>query len=98
MKMSKANKRKYKSSGRQPCEICKRATYLEEHHLRGRNVENPHGDYNVCTICPCCHNEVHHGDIIIEGRFMTDHYELIWHNEGDESITGETCEVYLIQG
>jgi hypothetical protein len=96
--MSKANQRKYKSSGRQPCEICGECMPLEEHHLRGRDVPNPHGKWNTAMVCRNDHARIHYGMIIIEGRFNTGvEYELIWHNEGDESITGEECVVHLIK-
>jgi hypothetical protein len=97
--MSKANKRKYKSSGCQKCETCGERTFLEEHHLRGRGIPNPHADSNLAMECGNCHTKIHRGVIIIEGWFnTTTGRELIWHYDGEESITGEICIPPLIKG
>jgi uncharacterized protein YlaI len=87
--MSKKNTRKSKRSGIRSCEICEVVTPLQEHHLRGRKIPNANSSFNLTWICPTCHDRTHLGLIIIEGWFSTtDGEELIWHNEGEPSITG----------
>ena len=88
--MSRANLRKIKRSGTESCEICKTVTPLQEHHIRGREVPNFNAKNNIVWICPTCHDRCHIGLVIIEGWFNTSTgRQLLWHNKGDESITGE---------
>ena len=45
---------------------------------------------NIATICGSCHNEVHAGQKIIEGRFATTGgVRLFWHKHGDACIITE---------
>ena len=87
--MSRRNRRKIQRSGNQPCEICGLETPLQEHHIRGRDIENANKQFNLVALCPTCHDRVHCGLIIIEGWFMTTSgNKLIYHQKGENSITG----------
>jgi hypothetical protein len=87
--MSKKNIRKIKRSGTEPCEVCNIVTPLQEHHLRGREVLGWNHANNKVWICPTCHDRCHLGLIVIEGWFNTSEgRQLIWHNNTDESVTG----------
>lgn len=66
-------------SGRKICEVCGKACVLEEHHIEGRKVRNPHEKNNTTQICPNCHSLHHAGKIQILGRKMTtDGAKLFW--------------------
>jgi 5-methylcytosine-specific restriction endonuclease McrA len=36
-------------------------TNCDLHHIRGRKVENPHDQSNLCYLCPNCHREAEQG-------------------------------------
>lgn len=87
--MSKKNIRKNKRSGNQGCEVCTLQTPLQEHHIRGRNIPNCNKPFNIVFLCPTCHDRTHVGLTVIEGWFnSTTGRILLWHNKGEESITG----------
>lgn len=96
--MSKKNKRKIARSGNAHCEICEKPNVLEIHHLRGRDVPNPHKPWNVVVICANCHSDIHlpyghQNKIVVEGWFETSRGKnLIWRKESEPSITGEICD------
>ena len=78
--MKRKNRRIMNRSGKMPCEICGECTLLEQHHIKGRKIDNPHHPSNIANICPNCHTKVHANIIIIEKRVMTTSgYILIWH-------------------
>jgi hypothetical protein len=78
------------ASGNSPCEICNELTFLVQHHIQGRNINNPHIHDNLANICSNCHLKIHKGDIIVEKRVMTTNGEiLIWHHNTQPSITGD---------
>lgn len=79
------------------CEICNN-NYHHEHHIVSKAFKGSNKKYNRCNLCGSCHAEVHLGNIIIEGRFLTSEgYMVIWHKKGEPSITGmESDKVYLI--
>jgi hypothetical protein len=82
------------------CEICNTYEAHQKHHIVSRMYSGSNRNFNIASLCPNCHNDVHHGPkIIIEGRFLTDYgYSLIWHMKGEESITGmESDQVYLVR-
>jgi hypothetical protein len=96
--VKRRNRKKQNSSGNCLCEICKSKFVLEEHHLRGRKVENCHKDSNIANICPNCHTLVHRGELIIEGRFLTTNgYELIWRKRDEKTITGQETTPHIIK-
>ena len=94
--MKRKNKRILNSTGFHKCEICNEAHILQQHHINGRLVRNPHQPSNLANICSNCHTNVHHGLIMIEGRMMTsDGYKLLWHYKGEESLTGKDTNPFL---
>jgi hypothetical protein len=68
------------------CEICGLLSQsaLERHHIIPRTDPRcTDFESNIATICGSCHNEVHAGDKIIEGRFVTTSgTRLFWHTSG----------------
>ena len=95
--MKRSSRRKLNSAGITNCEICNQPNYLVQHHIRGRDIPDPHHFSNLANICANCHNKVHWGDIIIENRVMTTNgYVVIWHHKSDQSITGNDASVYLL--
>lgn len=83
--MSKKNIRKINRSGTQTCPICERQAKLVCHHIHGREVPRWDERWNWAHVCSNCHDDIHAGDIIIEGNYRG---TLIWHKKGEESITG----------
>lgn len=74
---------------KQFCEICKSFEYLQTHHIQSKCYNGSNLPSNLCSLCPNCHNSVHKGDIILEGRFLTmSGNTLIFRKNGDPSITG----------
>lgn len=91
------NRKIINKSQSKPCEICGDKTFLEVHHIRGRNIPNHNHPSNLSDICSNCHTKVHHGIIVIEGRFLTTKGKvLIWHDYKDESLTGDDAKPHLI--
>ncbi len=85
-------------SGIEKCEICGEQTFLETHHINGREILNANNDFNLTTICPNCHFEVHLGETILEGRFMsTNGNILIWRKKNEQTLTGNSCTPPLIK-
>ena len=80
------------------CEICNEREHHHKHHIQSKVYNGSNKAYNTCMLCASDHVEVHKGTLIIEGRFLTDDgYMLIWHRNGDDSITGtDPSPVYLI--
>lgn len=94
---SKLRKNKNKS-GKIPCEICGECTYLQSHHIEGRDIHKANDGHNIADICSNCHEKIHRGDIIVEGRFMTTQgNELFWHYKNEKSFTGQKKKTYLKQ-
>lgn len=75
------------------CEICglKNPSALERHHIIPRTDPRcTNFESNIATICGSCHNEVHAGGKIIEGRFVTTGGKrLFWHLPGQTPIIRE---------
>ena len=89
--------KKMNNSGKVQCEICGEKTFLEQHHIRGRNIPNAEHPSNKCNICANCHSKVHWGDIILEGWVMTTSgLELFWHYKNEESFTGNDAIPHII--
>lgn len=75
--------------------MCLEPGILVEHHIRGRDIPHPNHPSNLAHICPNCHILVHSGLRVIEGWFQTSNgKELIWHKEGEESISGQDARPY----
>lgn len=67
------------------CEICgfidKRALHLQ-HMIPRTDKRSTNFKSNLACICSNCHNLVHAGEIIIEGRFLTSAgNKLFWHKK-----------------
>lgn len=94
--MKKWIRKRSNSSGQSPCDICSAEIFLEEHHIRGRDIPDFDMSYNKCNVCPNCHVKIHKGTIIVEDwRITSEGRTLIWHAVGDASITGEDAIPYL---
>jgi hypothetical protein len=69
------------------CEICglKSGSAIERHHIIPRtDPRSTNKASNIASICGSCHNEVHAGTKVIEGRFLTTSgNNLFWHNIGE---------------
>ena len=73
------------------CEICENGVeiFMEHHHINSRSKGGTNEQHNLATICNQCHKKVHHGLLIIEGRFNSTHGNIIvWRNWNDPSVTG----------
>jgi hypothetical protein len=95
--MSKQAKRKAMRSGAMSCPICIRVGRLVEHHINGREVLNWDQGWNVAWICAGCHDDLHAGDIIVEGWFRTTSgRELVWRRKGEPAklADGASPHVY----
>lgn len=71
--MTKFAKKKERRSGFKCCDICGNYELLEQHHIKGRKIENANDAHNLCDICSNCHSSIHAVPprIIVEGWFMT---------------------------
>ena len=84
-------------SRRAKCEICSTKTFLEIHHIEGREIPNFNNPSNLSSICPNCHNEIHMGYLVLEGWFKTTSgKELLWHTNDEESFSGTDIVPYII--
>ena len=92
--MSRKNKRIANRKAINYCDICKSQTPLVEHHINGRINNEP---WNLAYICSNCHYEIHLGKIIIEQWVQTTGGRmLIWHRDGEQSITGNDAKPHII--
>lgn len=78
-----------------PCEICgSRAKH--KHHLQSKSLGGSNKPYNIVHLCLEHHDEVHRGNIILEGKFLTTNgYTLIYHNSDEKSITGQAPDCFI---
>jgi len=80
--MSKKSKRKAMRSGSSICPTCDQKHRLVEHHIHGKDIPDRDKPWNIAWVCPNCHDEVHAGEIIIEGWVMTTSgKELSWYRK-----------------
>jgi uncharacterized protein YlaI len=79
------------------CEICKAHKARHDHHIQSKSKGGSSQPFNIAYICPNCHDDVHRGIVILEGKFLAtgSGYTLIYHMIGEESITGITPDVYI---
>jgi hypothetical protein len=78
------------------CEICNK-NYHHKHHIESKSFQGSNKKFNIAYLCASCHTEVHLGNIIIEGRFLTtEGYKLIFHLKGENSITGQESEKVFV--
>ncbi len=80
------------------CRICDNREYLETHHIHGRGFADYNRNWNRADVCSNCHTRIHIGDIIIEKwALATSGRVLLWHYKGEEGLTKEAAEPYLMQ-
>jgi hypothetical protein len=78
------------------CEICNKHKARHGHHIQSKSKGGSSQPFNIAYICPNCHDDVHRGNVILEGKFLTtDGYTLLYHMRGEESITGRCPDVYI---
>lgn len=82
------------------CEICEKdidIIYLINHHICSRSKNGSNEKSNIATICRNCHEDVHHGLIIIEGRFNSTHGNIVVYRDwSEQSVTGvKDPEIWL---
>ena len=95
--MKRVTRKRKNISGKATCDICKVTDYLEEHHIQGRNIKNPHNANNIACVCPSCHTKIHMGDIVIEKwALTTSGRELLFHRKNEKSFTGDDSTPYII--
>lgn len=95
--MSKKNRLKKNQSGQASCDICNTQTALVTHHIRGREIPEAEHKSNKTDVCPNCHYNIHLGNIIIEEWCNTTiGRQLIWHEKGEPSITGNDAIPHII--
>jgi uncharacterized protein YlaI len=95
--MSRAALRKSNGSGNGSCDVCNEVGFLEEHHIRGRKIQNYNQPFNIANICPNCHFKIHLGEIIIENwATSTGGRILLWHKKGEKSVTGDDAVPHII--
>jgi len=83
--MSKITKRKAMRSGKAECPVCKAKRLLVEHHINGREIPGCRNSWNVAWVCPNCHDDVHAGEIVLEGWVMTTSgKELSWYQKDSD--------------
>jgi hypothetical protein len=83
--MGKRTYRQAMRSGHSSCDICNKMARLVEHHIHGREVAGWRDGWNVAWVCPTCHDQVHAGDVVVEGWFRTtDGRELVWRLRNEE--------------
>lgn len=69
------------------CEICGYSGFLEKHHIHSKSMGGNNAKSNLANLCPTCHNEVHRGLIVLEGKFRTtDGIKLIYHKKEEAPI------------
>lgn len=93
--MNRKRRRHLNATGKLPCEVCKEQHFLVQHHILGRDINNPNTHNNLANVCSNCHLKIHRGEIIIEKRAMTTcGHMLLWHYKETESITGMNADIY----
>jgi 5-methylcytosine-specific restriction endonuclease McrA len=67
------------------CEICGYIGHTEKHHIQSKSLGGNNSKANLTNLCPNCHAEVHHGEIILEGKFMTTLGPTLFYHKKNES-------------
>ena len=80
--------------------MCFEAAPLVKHHIYGREVKGFDRKSHTCWICATCHDRLHKekgekSRIVLEGWYSTTGGRLlVWHNEGEPSITGNAIDPF----
>lgn len=70
---------------------------LVTHHIDGKDIPFPDRPSNLADICPDHHALVHNGSVVIEKWVLTtEGRKLMWHNKGEQGLTGEDAVPYQI--
>lgn len=71
--------------------MCGAVGQIERHHIVPRtDSRSTDSSENIASICGSCHNDIHAGQKIIEGRYITTcGIKLFWHSKGDKHIINE---------
>ena len=78
------------------CSICDNKAH-HKHHIISKSKGGTNDKFNLTLVCGTCHAEIHLGNIVIEGNFLTTNgYKCIWHKKENNSITNFNPEVYLV--
>ena len=81
------------------CEICGLTTeeVLVRHHIHSRSKGGHNGEINIANICSNCHSLVHHGLIVLEGRFNSTSGNILVFRKWNEPfiITEKSPEIWL---
>ena len=77
------------------CSICSGKAH-HKHHIISKSKCGTNDKFNLTELCSNCHYEVHRGNIIIEGKFLTSSgLKTIYHRKNEESITNQEPAVYI---
>lgn len=69
------------------CGICGYRGFTEDHHIQSKSLGGSNKKFNKVHLCGNCHNEVHRGLIILEGKFMTtEGMKLVYHKKGEAPL------------
>ena len=94
--MSKKNLKAFARSAQRSCDVCKHYFPLVRHHLNGREIPKYDEPFNVAEVCPNCHQDIHSGEVVVEGWMQTSvGRELIWRNKNSDPVTDRSCTPYL---
>jgi hypothetical protein len=97
--MSKKNIHRAMMTGAGRCAIDKNYRGpLDKHHIHGRECEDWDASWNIIYVSPNVHRQIHEGEIIIEGWFMSSEGRiLLWHKKGEKPTTDSVACPYLIK-
>lgn len=97
--MSLKTQREAARSGSLICPVCEKRRLLVEHHIHGRNHPDKNRKWNRCYICASCHDDIHAGNVILEGWVLTSQGKrLIWRRSGEAPVANEGASPNLYKG
>jgi len=80
------------------CEICEeQLSMIVKHHIHSQSKGGTNKKSNIANICSNCHADVHHGLIVIEGRWNSTHGNILVFRKWNEPyvITEDVPDVWL---
>jgi predicted HNH restriction endonuclease len=79
------------------CEICKGIFELDKHHIQSKSLGGDDQPYNLIGVCPNCHRQVHRGDIVVIGKFLTlEGYKVLTRKGNGSKLILDEPETYII--